>query len=281
MAACSHYVSNRADHDRAKKRGGGRTPISIDRLKAEGRYGREPSHDQTAERLFERQWGLTLLAHVLARLEAEMTDAGKSRRFTALQPALLGAAEQIPYREVAAALGLTEEAARAAARRLRRRYRELLREEVARTLDDPADVDGEIPALSPPLAAEIPRGPRHEWPWTLLLMMEKRREIPKDGPMAESHACPECRGSLPPDAPRGLCPRCLMEAAVSATEAWRPGRTPRGGGPPAVAWPLDIQEFRLAILNLGLMGAEELETYAAAASVDVSGLARAWSGPAS
>lgn len=144
MAACSHYLANRADHDRAKKRGGGRAAIPIDRLGARGRYDREPSHDLTAERLFDRRWALTLLDHVLARLEAEMEAAGKTRPFEALRPALLGGSERIPYAEVAAALGVSEEAARAAAHRLRRRYREILRDEVARTLDDPADVDGEI-----------------------------------------------------------------------------------------------------------------------------------------
>ena len=76
-----------------------------------------------------------------------MTRAGKSRQFEALRPALLGGAERVPYAQIAAALGLTEEAARAAAHRLRRRYRELLREEVARTLDDPAEVDEEIRSL--------------------------------------------------------------------------------------------------------------------------------------
>jgi RNA polymerase sigma-70 factor (ECF subfamily) len=121
--------------------------ISIDRLAAEGRYGREPAHSLTAERLFERQWALALLENVLASLAAEMTQAGKQRQFEALRPALLGGAERTPYSDIAAALGLTENAARAAGHRIRQRYRELLREEVARTLADPADVDEEIRSL--------------------------------------------------------------------------------------------------------------------------------------
>jgi RNA polymerase sigma factor (sigma-70 family) len=152
MAACTHFLANQVDHDRAKKRGGGRSPISIDRLAAEGRYGREPTHNLTAERLFERQWALALLDNVLEALAAEMTRAGKSRQFEALRPALLGEAERTPYAQIAADLGLTEEAARAAAHRLRRRYRELLCEEVARTLDDPSDVDAEIRSLFGSLA---------------------------------------------------------------------------------------------------------------------------------
>jgi RNA polymerase sigma factor (sigma-70 family) len=147
MAACTHFLTNQADRDRAKKRGGGRSPISIDRLAAEGRYGREPAHTLTAERLFERQWALALLDNVLEALTAEMSRAGKARQFEALRPALRGSAERVPYGEIAAALGVSEEAARAAAHRLRRRYRELLCAEVTRTLDDPSELDAEIRSL--------------------------------------------------------------------------------------------------------------------------------------
>ncbi len=147
MAACTHYLTNQANQDRARKRGGGRLPISIDALAAEGRYGCEPAHTLTAERLFERQWALTLLNRVLESLAAEMARVGKTRQFEALRPALLGAAERTSYSNIAAGLGIKEDAARAAAHRLRRRYRELLREEAAQTLDDAADVDEEIRSL--------------------------------------------------------------------------------------------------------------------------------------
>jgi DNA-directed RNA polymerase specialized sigma24 family protein len=147
MAACTHYLANQRDYERAKKRGGGQVAISIDRLTAEGRYGREPSHELTAERLFERQWALTLLDRVLERLEAEMVQAGKSREFTALRPALLGGAVRVPFARIAAELGVSEEAARSAAYRLRGSYRDLLRDEIVRTLDEPLDVEEEIAAL--------------------------------------------------------------------------------------------------------------------------------------
>ncbi len=147
MASCTHYLANQADHDRAKKRGGGQSPISIDRLAAEGRYGCEPSHDLTAERLFERRWALTLLDNVLEALAAEMARAGKTRQFEALRPSLLGGGKRTPYREIAEELNLTEQAARAAVHRLRRRYREILREEVACTVSDPAELDEEIRSL--------------------------------------------------------------------------------------------------------------------------------------
>jgi RNA polymerase sigma-70 factor (ECF subfamily) len=152
MAACTHYLANQMDHDRARKRGGGRVVISIDALTAEGRYGREPAHELTAERLFEKQWALTLLDRVIERLESEMTQAGKAQQFTALRPALLGGASRAPFARIAAELGLSEEAARAKAHRLRRRYRELIRDEVMRTVDGPADVEEEIAALFSALA---------------------------------------------------------------------------------------------------------------------------------
>ncbi len=147
MAACSHYLANERDKQRAQKRGGNRPPVSIDALTAEGRYRREPAHDLTPERLFDRQWALTLLDQVLGQLELEMSSAGKSSQFVVLQPALLGGAERVPYAAIAATLSLSEDAARAAAHRLRRRYRELLRNLVARTVDDPRDVDDEISML--------------------------------------------------------------------------------------------------------------------------------------
>ena len=80
-------------------------------------------------------------------LTSEMTDVGKARQLEALRPALLGGPERTAYAEIAAALGVSEEVVRALAHRLRRRYRELIREEVARTVYVPADVDGEIRSL--------------------------------------------------------------------------------------------------------------------------------------
>jgi len=152
LTSCSHFLANRAAHERAVKRGGGRVKIAIDQLDGQGRYAREPSHNLTAERLFERQWALTVLERVVERLRTEMVAAGKSSQFEALRPALLGDGERVPYRAIADQLALTEEAARAAATRLRRRYRQFLREEVAGTLRDPVDVDDEIRELFRALA---------------------------------------------------------------------------------------------------------------------------------
>ena len=144
MAACSHFLSNRRDHDRALKRGRGRVFVPIDALEAEDRYQREPTHELTAERLFERRWATTLLDHVLEQLELEMSAAGKARQFEALRPTLIGSVDKVPYARIAAVLECTQSAARLAAHRLRTRYRTLLRQEVARTLADPGALDDEI-----------------------------------------------------------------------------------------------------------------------------------------
>lgn len=153
MAACSNYLANCRDHERARKRGGGRICIQLGLLEAEARYRLEPSHELTAERLCARQWALTLLDRVLDGLEAEMTRAGKAGLFLALRPTLLGAAERVCYARVAAPLGISEGTARTAAHRLRTRYRELLRREVASTVDDdPGWIDKEIADLLAALA---------------------------------------------------------------------------------------------------------------------------------
>ncbi len=144
MAACSHFLSNRRDHDRALKRGRGRVFVPIDALEAEDRYRREPAHELTAERLFERRWATTLLDLVLEQLGTEMSAAGKGRQFEALRPALIGSVDKLPYALIAAELDCSESATRLAAHRLRARYRALLRQEVIRTLADPEALDDEI-----------------------------------------------------------------------------------------------------------------------------------------
>ncbi len=145
--ACSHFLSHTRDQDRAMKRGGGRTPVSIDAHDAEGRYINEPAHDLTAERLFERRWALVLLEHVLARLESEATRAGKSDLFDRLRPMLEGDDMVESYSEIGASLQMSEGSVKVAAHRFRGRYRQILREEVARTVADPAEIDAEIADL--------------------------------------------------------------------------------------------------------------------------------------
>jgi RNA polymerase sigma-70 factor (ECF subfamily) len=146
LKACTHFLANERDRARAQKRGGGREVVSFPGEHAERRYGREPSHTLTPERLFERHWALTLLEQVLARLKDEMTRAEKGRLFERLKTFLTGDRGE-PYRQLGAELGMTEGAVKVAVHRLRRRYRELLLEEIGRTVEDPADVDEEIDRL--------------------------------------------------------------------------------------------------------------------------------------
>jgi RNA polymerase sigma factor (sigma-70 family) len=151
-AACDHYLSNRRERERAAKRGGGVSVVSIDRLEAEDRYGHELAHELTPERLFEREWALALLTRVLVRLEAESVQAGNGVFFERIRPALQQVGLATSSRAIADELGMSAGAVRAATRRVRLRYRELLREEVGRTTDDPEAVEEEIGELLAALA---------------------------------------------------------------------------------------------------------------------------------
>lgn len=145
--ACANFLSHCRDHDRAEKRGGGRVPVSIDLQDAEGRYINEPAHQLTAERLFERRWTMVLLERVLARLESEANRVRKSELFYTLRPLLEGNDLSQSYQQIGETLNMSEGAVKVAAHRLRSRYRQLLREEVGRTVADPAEIDEEIADL--------------------------------------------------------------------------------------------------------------------------------------
>jgi RNA polymerase sigma-70 factor (ECF subfamily) len=145
LAACRHFLSNQRDHDRALKRGGGRPGLSLDGLDAEGRYRCEPAHEETPERLFERRWALALLDRTLSRLRGEYAASGRERLFEHLKGHLAGAGA--PHAHSAAELGMTEGAVKVAVHRLRARYRELLHDEIAQTVDGPGEVEDEVRAL--------------------------------------------------------------------------------------------------------------------------------------
>lgn len=147
MAACKNYLANEHDRETAQKRGGVRSPVSIDLRDAEGRYLAEPAHDLTPERLFERRWALTLLDQTLDQLARESHQGGKGGLYERLKPMLTGAEGDLSHAEIGQTLGMTEAAVTKAAQRLRQRYREILRERIAGTLDDPAQLDDEIRTL--------------------------------------------------------------------------------------------------------------------------------------
>ncbi len=145
LAALKHFLANEWDRRQAQKRGGGHAVIPLDTLSAETRYRLEPSHNLTPEKLFERQWAITVLDQVLARLKAESTVLeGAPAVFDALKQFLTGSGAAATYAQVAADLSMTEGAVKVAVHRLRRRYRQLLREEIAQTVADPEEVDNEI-----------------------------------------------------------------------------------------------------------------------------------------
>jgi len=147
LAACKHFLSNQRDHDRALKRGGGRLTVAIDPAEAEERFACEPWHDVTPELLFVRRWAVTVLDRATVRLGEEMGGDGKQALFDRLGSALLRDGSALPYARVAAELGMTQAAVKMAALRLRRRYRDLVREEVVATVGEHVDVDAEISAL--------------------------------------------------------------------------------------------------------------------------------------
>jgi RNA polymerase sigma factor (sigma-70 family) len=144
LAACSHLLANQRDHDQAWKRGGRCRTVSIDFGSAEARYGKEPFHDLTAEKLFARRWGLTLLDRALASLSQEYAAKNKSILFERMRVCLLGNPDAVPYAQLAQELGLTATALRVAVHRLRQRFQEVLRDEIAKTVEDPRDIDDEI-----------------------------------------------------------------------------------------------------------------------------------------
>lgn len=145
-ADCGFFLSHHREHEATQKRGGGCVWLSIDARDAEGRYLREPADSTlTPDRLFDRAWALGVLDVVLDRLAREHAEAGQAERFEALQGAL-GGQRSIPYAELAERLGMTEAAVQTAVSRLRKRYRALLRDQIAATLNDPNDaaIDAEI-----------------------------------------------------------------------------------------------------------------------------------------
>jgi DNA-directed RNA polymerase specialized sigma24 family protein len=147
LASCKNFLANEHDRAGAQKRGGMRSLLSINVGSAEGRYSREPSHDLTPEKLFERRWAVTLLDHALGRLRKEFTDKGKEAHFDQLRVYLVGERGGRSHSDAAQELGMTAGGVKVAVHRMRQRYRELLREEIAHTVDGPEQIDEEIRQL--------------------------------------------------------------------------------------------------------------------------------------
>jgi len=139
-----YFLADQRDRANAQKRGGGHSILSLDAQAAEQRYRLEPVEDRSPDKLFERSWAMALLDSVLARLEGEFREAGKAELFERLRVCLLAGTDPQTYAEAAAEAGMTGEAVRKAVYRLRRRYYELFREEIARTVADASEVEEEM-----------------------------------------------------------------------------------------------------------------------------------------
>jgi RNA polymerase sigma-70 factor (ECF subfamily) len=146
LASLKHFLSNERDRTNAQKRGGGVSALSLDAViqAGERRYSLEPRSELTPDRIFERQWALTVLERVISRLQSEFDQTGKGPQFERMKPFLTGDETRIPYAELAGQLDLTEGALKVAIHRLRRRFREVLRDEIAQTVVQPHEIQDEI-----------------------------------------------------------------------------------------------------------------------------------------
>jgi RNA polymerase sigma-70 factor (ECF subfamily) len=144
LATLKHYVAKERRKQDALKRGGGTKTISLDKEDAESRYGLEPAARLTPEQVYENRWALTVLERAMQHLETEWKDGERPKQFQHLKPHLTGQEPRIPFREVAAELEMTEGAVRGAMHRLRQRFGQLIRDEIAETVANPDEVDDEV-----------------------------------------------------------------------------------------------------------------------------------------
>lgn len=144
LVALKRFLANQWHRANSQKRGGGSLRVPLEGHTAETRYIAEPIEALTAEKLYERRWALTLLDRVLDRLRHEFNAARKGELFDKLKPHLMAEKGEIPYAHAAAESGLNEGAFKVAVHRMRRRFRELFREEVAHTVAGPGKIDEEI-----------------------------------------------------------------------------------------------------------------------------------------
>ncbi len=144
LVSLKHFLSDERDKARAGKRNPGRAPISLDVATAEKRYATALVDEMTPERAFEKRWAMTVLERVLSRLREQSSQAGKSQQFERLKGYLIGEEPASPYREAAAELGTSEGAVKVSVHRLRRRFGEILREEIAETVAGPDQIEDEL-----------------------------------------------------------------------------------------------------------------------------------------
>jgi RNA polymerase sigma factor (sigma-70 family) len=144
LVAFKRFLANEWDREHAQKRGGFAPMVSIDEDLAESRFAAEPPHNVPPDVLYDRQWATTLLDRVMASLRDEYVASGRAKLFEYLQSCLGREESGLPYAEIGARLKLTEPAVKMAVYRLRARYREILRAEIAHTVSSAEEVEAEI-----------------------------------------------------------------------------------------------------------------------------------------
>ncbi|MDB5293202.1 MAG: hypothetical protein JWL69_4443 [Phycisphaerales bacterium] len=147
LGALKHFLGTQSQQAKAAKRGGGRRVISLDTADAENRLHKELIDDRSPERVFDRQWALTVLNLALARLQEQFQHEGKAHLFAELHRYLTADDSELKYRQLSAELKMSEGAIKVAVHRMRARYRHLVRQQVARTVASPREVDDEIRRL--------------------------------------------------------------------------------------------------------------------------------------
>lgn len=152
MGSLRHFLADEADHRLAQKRGGGAIHLPFDPQDGENRYRHEPSTTETPERIFERRWALAVLDRTMKLIENDFLRGGRLDHFQHLRPYLTGQGEA-PYAALAEKLGVSESSVKSGIHRLRKRYREALRAEVASTVAEEQEIDAELRYLIQSLAA--------------------------------------------------------------------------------------------------------------------------------
>ena len=147
LASLKHFLINEWKKSQAQKRGGGAVPLSLDWQTADTRFQVAATSEPSPDKAFDREWALALLAQVIGRLQKECEADGKAEWFGQLKVFLAAGKGESAPSEVAKSLGLEEGTVRVAIHRLRKRYRALLREEIAQTLADDSQVDAEMRVL--------------------------------------------------------------------------------------------------------------------------------------
>lgn len=147
LTCLKNFVADEWDHARARKRGGDRKVLSLDIEDAETRYSLEPVDNLSPEKLFEKFWAMTLLKRAMSRLRDEFIGADKQQLFDCIKAHITAEQGSIAYNTVATKLNMTEAAVRVSAHRIRQRYRELVRQEIAHTVTDTEQVDEEMSDL--------------------------------------------------------------------------------------------------------------------------------------